>query len=73
MEKPLRICRDCIWKVGELCSHQKAQSIDLVTGNETLMFCATMRMSGERCGAEGRLWTPAPDVYVDPDTQNPPF
>lgn len=73
MEKPLRFCRDCIWKVGELCSHEKSQTYDLVTGEQTMLFCTSMRMSDSRCATEGRLWTPAPDVYVDPDTQNPPF
>lgn len=38
------------------CLHQRAVSIDLVSGKTTRMFCPLARSSDEYCGQEGKWW-----------------
>ena len=58
------ICTDCRWCMPTPASeaagvyHCKAtEKINLVTGERAYQFCSVMRIDGEPCGTEGKLFS----------------
>ena len=72
---PMRICRDCQYHDPDTldCLHDRAEQPDIVTGDVLRQSCQQMRIWP--CGAEGKFWTPFPDVLEnDPvDMAKEPF
>lgn len=61
------ICKECVWckfeyerewvKESYWCDHQKAQTIDIITGETHYTPCEEARSEEGFCGPRGIYWT----------------
>lgn len=65
----MKLCKDCKWFDGGICcTHEKATSIDIVTGKKSFMTCIVFRTGHifrNYCGLEGHLWEQRTEIVVD--------
>ena len=68
----MKFCRDCIYRAGDQCHHEKARIYHLVTGEEFLSTALSMRTGAGRCGWDAVLFEPVPGLEQE-SIPNPPF
>jgi hypothetical protein len=75
MIRNVKLCRNCRhYDPDEIkCVHEKAQQINLVTGDVMHISAYGMRNNYDLCSLEGRYYEPWPELIQTLDLSKEPF